>query len=392
MNTHRNGTCLGCGCTCDDVRVATDGTQIREALTECPLAHAWFVRRVPQVSRVDGHPSTLDDALDAVAARLRHAIDPVIAIGADVSCETQRAAVTLADVAGARLDGLTARHAAASVTAMQQYGRISATLGEFRRRADLVVFWGIDPGPRFPRLRSRYLTSAPDAVDVSRAFVAVDIGGRRGPADCDRRFAVEPHDELVTLIAWAELLGGGGRATTATAAGLADLVRGSRYVALIVDGESGDATPARLVAQAVAGIARGINGVTRGGVCTLRDGGNRTGADAVLTWQTGYPVRVDFTRGFPRQQRDAIDRADLTILVGRDPSRAWATGIQVAIGPAASETGATIAIDTGIAGIHEAGLAYRMDDVPVPLHALIPGPPAAAEVIGQLLARYRVTG
>jgi formylmethanofuran dehydrogenase subunit B len=53
------------------------------------------------------------------------------------------------------------------------------------------------------------------------------------------------------------------------------------------------------------------------------------------------------------------------------------TGVASAvIGPKASESalaGGVAAIDTGVAGIHEAGTALRMDDVPLPLRASVGG-------------------
>jgi len=47
----------------------------------------------------------------------------------------------------------------------------------------------------------------------------------------------------------------------------------------------------------------------------------------------------------------------------------------VAIGPRASAAGFTpqVAIDTGVAGIHEGGTAFRMDDVPLPLRPALAG-------------------
>jgi hypothetical protein len=59
------------------------------------------------------------------------------------------------------------------------------------------------------------------------------------------------------------------------------------------------------------------------------------------------------------------------------------------VGPRASNTPfpARVAIDTGVAGIHEAGIGYRMDDLPLPLQAALPGPRAASGALKQLAAR-----
>ena len=43
-------------------------------------------------------------------------------------------------------------------------------------------------------------------------------------------------------------------------------------------------------------------------------------------------------------------------------------------------------IDTGVAGIHEGGTAYRMDDVPLPLRPPLGGVRSAAETLAALLA------
>jgi formylmethanofuran dehydrogenase subunit B len=66
----------------------------------------------------------------------------------------------------------------------------------------------------------------------------------------------------------------------------------------------------------------------------------------------------------------------------------------VVVGPRASEApfATRVAIDTGVAGIHEEGIAYRMDDVPLPLRPPLGGPPRSAEVLARLLDAARSRG
>jgi len=59
----------------------------------------------------------------------------------------------------------------------------------------------------------------------------------------------------------------------------------------------------------------------------------------------------------------------------------------VVIGPRASESVFAergIVIDTGVAGIHEAGTAVRMDEVALRLRSVLPGPRAAAPLVRAL--------
>src|SRR5688500_10960666 len=197
-------TCLGCGCTCDDIEVTTGGGRIVEARHACALGVAWFGDgRVPSRVLAAGRDVALMEALDAAAALLVGARRPLVYLAPDISCETQREAIAIADVLRATVDSPTSATAMASILAAQELGRAGATLGEIRNRADVLVFWGVDPAERYPRYWSRY---APEPAGVhvpggrgSRTVMAVDIGDARGPVDADRRIAIRPDLEVAAL-------------------------------------------------------------------------------------------------------------------------------------------------------------------------------------------------
>src|SRR5438093_1591759 len=201
--TVEHATCLGCGCACDDIAVVVDGDRIAEARNSCPLGRAWFADgSVPRETRSSGKTVAPDVALADAAKLLGRAERPLVYLAPDISCETQRAAVAVADRLGALLDSPTAE-VAAGILASQRRGRAGATLGEIRQRADLVVFWGVDPADRYPRYASRYAVDptglqAPDGRH-SRRVVAVDVGPSRGAADADERVAITPEDEVDAL-------------------------------------------------------------------------------------------------------------------------------------------------------------------------------------------------
>src|SRR5205814_1363267 len=175
--------------------------------------------------------------------------------------------------------------------AAQRRGRAGATLGEIRQRADVIVFWDVDPAERYPRFAARYAVEprglAAPRGRASRTVIAVDVGAGRGPADADARVAI--------------------------------------------------------------------------------GGGDRSGADAVLTWQTGFPFAVDFAAGFPTYRPHAGGAAllaageiDAALVVGSpasvpEPLVGALTGLpSIAIGPRASAASfnPAVAVDTGVAGIH----------------------------------------
>jgi formylmethanofuran dehydrogenase subunit B len=417
-------TCLGCGCACDDIAVALDGGRIAEARNACELGAAWFGDgRTPARVLTSGREASLDAALDVAAGFLARAARPLVYLAPELSCEAQREGVGIADLLHAAFDSVTSATTMRSILAAQELGRAGATLGEVRHRADLLVFWGVDPARRYPRFRSRYAAeSAQDAAGGGRGprtIVAVDVGDAIGPPDAHHRLAVAPEQEVATLTALAALLLAKDRpaapssvdppATEAAhpawrrAADLAPTLAAARYCVVVADGEPDPEAAPRDPARADALLALGhaLNAPTRGALSLLRAGGNRSGAEAVATWQTGFPAAVDFTRGYPRYRphdgsagaRLARGEVDAVLVLGA-PGRVppallphLATVPCAAIGPGASESAlgpAAVVIDTALAGVHEAGMAIRMDEVPLPLRALLEGPPAAAAVAALL--------
>ena len=304
-----HATCLGCGCGCDDIAVVVDGDRIAEARNTCALGRAWFADgSAPHEARSGGKTVAPDVALADAAKLLGRAQRPLVYLAPDISCETQRAAVAIADRLGALLDSPTAE-IAAGILASQRRGRAAATLGEIRQRADLVVFWGVDPADRYPRYASRYAVDPPglQAPDgrKSRRVVAVDVGPSRGAADADERVTIAPEDEIDALafmraVVLGRAVGDGTLARVAT--GLATRMMRSRYVALVHDAEPSPRGPPLHpdTGEALIALAQALNGPARCALSSLRAGGNRSGADAVATWQTGFPFAVDFAPGIGR--------------------------------------------------------------------------------------------
>ena len=403
-------TCLGCGCACDDIQLRIERNRIADAVHACALGVEWFGDgSVPSRALVGGQACPVDDALARAAVVLRNAARPLVYLAPDISCEAQRAAIAIADALGATIDSVTSATVMTTLLAAQETGRASATLGELKNRADVVVFWGVDPAQRYPRFRTRY---APDVQGLhvggrsARKVVAVDVGSARGPEDADLRLTVMPDREVATL---TELTAEINSWNDDERSLVLETVLAGKYIAVIADAEPDEQHVARDSGRSAALIAfvQALNGPTRSALVTLRAGGNRSGADACLTAQTGYPMAVDFASGYPRYRpyeaaaRLARGGVDAVLLVGSaarlPPGLAGAMSQlpAVAIGPRASESifaGAAAVVDTAIAGIHESGTALRMDDVPLPLDRAIEGPPATAETVASLAARIGLPG
>ena len=405
-------TCLGCGCTCDDIALEVEGRRIVGAENACDLGRTWFGDGVvPTNVLIGGKSATLEQALDQAAALLAAATNPMVYLAGDLTIEAARHGLAIADRLRARLDSPASDTVATGLVVQQIRGRATATLGELFNRADVVVFWGVDPAERYPRFRERYSVdrrglAAPQGR-ASRTLIAVDVGPNKGPKDADHRVSLAPDHEIAALGALRAAVAGRRQPDESSLADLVDRLKKARYSSMVYDAEPSGLPASQLRAEALVALTQALNGPSRAALTSLRAGGNRSGIEALSTWQTGFPFAVDFSRGFPRYLPDESASSlltgggiDLVLLAGSpatvpEPVRAALGSAQVvAIGPRVSEVspGYHIAVDTGIAGIHEEGTAYRMDEVPIPLRLAFSGPPSAREVLQALNARVLAKG
>jgi formylmethanofuran dehydrogenase subunit B len=395
-----DATCAGCGCACDDVEATVAESRLTGLTRTCPLGDAWFADRTadrPPVARVDGHAVSVDEATDAAAAILRQARAPLVYGLGQTSCEAQRRAVALAEAVGAIVDPA---GGGAADLAYQAIGASTATFGEIRDRAELVVAWRADPAVTNPRLlgRLRVESQALVVVDATRAataeaadaFIELDAASdfealwalralvTRAPLDRERACGL-PLDRLDDL---------------------AERLLGARHVALIHGAV--DELSALALFALVRDLSRERHAVTLG----LRADGNARGAEDVLAWQTGFASAVSFARGYPRSNPGELSAAallergdvDAALVVASDPlehlpgdaadrMRELPMVVVDARGTATAAA-ARVAFATAADGVELPGTVHRMDGVPIPLRAPLPTErPGVEDVLAAIAGR-----
>jgi formylmethanofuran dehydrogenase subunit B len=399
-------TCLGCGCSCDDVTITVRENRIVDAAPVCPVGKAWLGDgQVPARILSQGRPVTLEQALSDAAAVLTRHSPCLIYLAPDLTSQAQRTAVAVADLLKAGVDCATSSTAATGLLTTQRRGRAGATLGEIRNRGDVFLFWGVNPTRRYPRFLERYALE-PAGTHVpqgrrGRQVISVSIGEDQSLEDADLTFTIEPQNEIATLSLMRAAVLGHEFSGSVNGAGLARevasrLIR-ARYAVIVHDSEPTPEQRNPLRVEALVGLTQALNAPTRAALCSLRAGGNQVGAESVMTWQTGYPFAVDFRRGFPRFDPGGRGMMLLSRQAYRSALIAGSPQLDdlpeslsqinpVVIGPRASEVSfkTQVAVDTGVGGIHDSGTAYRMDEVPLRLRPVLNHPRSAAEVLAGL--------
>jgi formylmethanofuran dehydrogenase subunit B len=419
-----NATCTFCGCVCDDMELTVENQRITKAKNACVLGKAWFLNHHVEerpVATILGKPASLEEAVEKAARILADARYPIVYGLSDTTCEAQRVAVAIADRIGGCIDTTTSVCHGPSGMAFQGVGEVTCSLGEVKNRADLVIFWGSNPAESHPRHWGRYSTM-PKGLFVpngrkDRTVVIVDVRRSKSAPAADIFLQIKPRKDFEALWALRALVKGVrpddsiGAETGIPLEQWQDLAQRMKKCkfGMFFFGMGLSMTRGKhLNVEAALALARDLNEYTKFYIKPMRGHGNVTGADNVVSWQTGYPFGVSLHRGYPRfnpgefTTADTLARgeADAALIVASDPMSNFSQPARehlaripyIALDPKETPTvrGAAVAFTTATYGINTAGTVYRMDDVPIPLRRAFESPyPGDQEVLTAIEKRIR---
>lgn len=406
----QDATCTFCGCVCDDIDLSVDTQKnhIVEAKRACVLGKAWFLNHhiedSPQ-ARVDGQPASYEVAIERAADILFNAHYPVTYGLSDTTTEAQRVAVAITDWIGGTVDTTTSVCHGPSGIAFQGVGEVTCSLGEIKNRADFLLFWGGNPAESHPRHFTKY-SLMPKGEFVPRGrkdryAVLVDVRKTKSAKAVDQFLQIKPRSDFE--LAWGLRLLAKGidpdpsieqktGISVATLKEMMDRMKQAKFGAILFGMGVTMTRGKHMNSEAVLALARDMNRHTRWVAKPMRGHGNVTGADNVVTWQTGYPFGVNLCRGYPRfnpgefTTSDLLARgeADAALIIASDPMSNFSQPARehlsripvITLDPKLSETAkvATVAFTTATYGINVPGTVYRMDDVPISLRPAFQSP------------------
>jgi formylmethanofuran dehydrogenase subunit B len=404
--------------------VDLDQRRITKAKNACVLGKAWFAQHTVEnrpFALMDGREATTEEAVEVAAQILAQARYPVIYGLSDTTCEAQRQAVAIADLLGANIGTTTEVCHGPSGIAFQGVGESTATLGEMKNRADLIIYWGGNPAESHPRHFTKY-TVTPKGMYIpngkkDRTVVLVDV--RRTPSTpvANIFIQVKPRRDFELLWALRALVKGRRvdpaveeitGVSLATMRDLVERMKNCRYGVLFFGMGLTMTRGRHFNSGALLALTTDLNEFTHFVAKPVRGHGNVTGADNVLSWQTGFPFGINFSRGYPRFNPGEFTTVDLLVrgeadgalIIASDPASNFPQqAIEalrripvIVLDPKYTHTAelARVAFTTATYGINVGGTVYRMDDVPITLRPAFESPyPSDEEVLTQIKNRLQ---
>jgi formylmethanofuran dehydrogenase subunit B len=433
LKTIQDVICPFCGTLCDDLEVDIDpkDQSVVEIRNSCqigtkkffssnPSSHRYLK---PRIKQKDGSHKEVswDEAIEKAADILVKAKRPLLYGFSSTECDAQSRGVELAEVLDALLDNTASVCHGPSLLAIQDVGAPLSTLGEYKNRADLVIFWGCNPVHAHPRHLGRYSDFVRGYFRKDgrndRYIVVVDPRNTHTAQIADLYIKVNPNEDYELLNAIRATLRGV-EIDAEEVAGvpkekiveLVKILKATNYGVLFFGmGLTQSLSHHRNVDAGIC-LVRELNDHTKFLLTPMRGHYNVAGANQVFTWNTGYAYSIDFSRGYPRYNPGEFssvdmlmrDEIDASLIVASDPASNFpAESVKnmfkhplISIDPHETPTSAfaDVVLPAAFAGIECEGTAYRMDKVPLRLRKVKDAPGECLsdrEILEKLLEKVK---
>jgi len=399
----KNIICPVCGASCDDIQVVLGKDEITVS-NACKMGNAKFqeimsAHRIREPLMRDGgdlQATSWDRAIAKTAQILAEARHPLIFMGSETSCEAMEVGLHLAEFLGAAIDSNSTVCHGPTAMGIQEAGRVGATAGQSKSRADLAVYWGSNPLESMPRHMSRY-SIYPRGYwtrrgRFDRTVITVDPRKSITAQNSDLHIQLKPNTDYELLSALLTLLHGKRpHSSVEEITGVSisemetmlEMMLGCKYGAIYVGLGIASSYGKHRNAELAFNLVKELNGHTKFVIGALRGHCNVAGFNQIASYLYGFPFGLDFSRGYPRYnpgEYTAVDvlrerDVDAALIVSADlvshfPAACaeYLAQIPVAcidIAPCPT----TMLSDVVLPGVIDAmecdGTFYRLDDVPV---------------------------
>jgi len=423
MTTHDNVICTFCGCLCDDLEVEVQDNAITAVKKACIIGKNKIMHAMsePPTPSVRGGETSIDEAMEAAVRIMREARNPLVYGLSSTTSEAQRELVEIAEITKANLDNPSSYCHGPGVLARQQTGLVSCTLGEAKNRADLVIYWGCNPMEAHMRHLTRYSLQPKGLFTPEgrkgRKVVAIDIRQTPTAKRADLFLQVTPGHTFEIASVLRALLNGvelefpEGQDSIAgvpvkTWKEVTEMIKACKYGVLFFGLGVTQCRNTDINVEQVSRLVQDANHHTRFSAVAMRGHGNVNGTNQVMTWLTGYPLAVNFSRGFPRYNPGefsvvpmlARKEIDAALIVATDPGAHLPKDAvdylksipTIHLDPHRNLTTpwATVVIPVAPVGVAAEGTFYRMDNVPLRVKKLVDSPyPSDEEVLKTIKER-----
>ena len=305
--------CPFCSLICDDLVIQNKEGKLTVKENCCAKAKAHFAQPLPDVKpTLKGKSCSIDEALEAADKILKQSSQPLIAgLGTDIG--GMRSVMHLADNIGATIDHMHSDVAIRNTLVLQDLGWIMTTMSEIKNRADFIIFAGTDAS-NYARFFERIIWNKDLLFSSAKKRKLVYIGDKLNTSKGKSPEGKLPtvlkceQEEINEIISVLHAIIAGNKIQPPKIAGislailqkLAKQMEEAKYGVIVWAPGELNFPHAELTIQSICELVKYLTRTTRFAGFTLAGGDGVMSANNVSAWQSGFPLRVNFSKGFPR--------------------------------------------------------------------------------------------
>lgn len=325
--TYKNSICPFSSLLCDDLTIENQNNRLT-VVSECSdrSKHGFSKTAATTSYRIQGKEVSLEEAIDAAAKIIKRSSIPLFTgLGTDV--DGTRATLALADKTGAYVDHMGTKDALKNYRVLQDRGYMLTTLTEVKNRADLIIMAGTDAVSQgFSRFFERFVWNEHSMFDLDTndreiIYIGDKLKTKAGISPSGKKpihikCGQNQVGEVVGLLnailagqAFSEKRINGISVTQLLE--LKEKITSASYGVVVWSPTALDFEHAELTIETLCNFVRDRNAEQRFGGLSL--GGNNAGitANNVAAWQSGYPLPIRFSKGYPEFDPNNFDTQSL---------------------------------------------------------------------------------
>ena len=305
--------CPFCSLICDDLVIQNKKGKLTVKENGCAKAKAQFSQSLPDdTPALKGKSCSIDKAIEAAAKILKQSTSPLIAgLGTDIG--GMRSVMQLADNIGATIDHMLSDGAIRNTLVLQDLGWVMTTMSEIKNRADFIIFAGTDAS-NYYRFFERVIWTKNSMFTNPKKRKIIYIGDKLNTSAGKSPEGKLPtvlkcnQDDIGEIISVLHALIAGNKIQPPKIAGitlttlqkLANQMKEAKYGVIVWAPGELNFPHAELTIQSICELVKYLTRTTRFAGFTLAGNDGGMSANNLSAWQSGYPLRVNFSQGYPK--------------------------------------------------------------------------------------------
>lgn len=342
----RDVPCPFCGILCDDLVIKNNEDSLKVIEKGCDKAISLFEAELPETSaKIKRKNVSVEEAIESASKILKKSHTPLFAgLGTDVS--GMRGVMELSEKTGAIIDHMHGDALIRNTLVLQDLGWIMTTMAEIKNRADLIIMAGTD-ATNYPRFYERVIWNDQSMFKLKNddreiVYIGNNLNTKPGINPNGKRPTVLKckTEQIGEIISSLHALVSGATLDVKEVAGvkmktlqtLAEKMKSSKYGVIVWSPGELDIPHAELTIQNFCETVKYLTRFTRFAGFSLGGNDGALSAMNVSAWQSGYPLRVNFNKGYP--DYDAHRYSTQKVLINKEvDSLVWISSYSSEIKP-----------------------------------------------------------